>query len=70
MKIVCDTTFLHGRDRFEKDDQRTVDDEAGAYFIAQGWAHTAGETAAATQPAGEVTLDVHNATHNQRVTHG
>ena len=60
MKIVCDTTFIHGRDRFEKDDQRTVDDETGAYFIEQGWAHA----------AGEVTLDVHSSTHNQKVTHG
>ena len=42
MKIICDTTFLDGRDRFEKDDQRTVDDERGAYFIANGWAHEAG----------------------------
>jgi hypothetical protein len=70
MKIVCDTTFLHGRDRFEKGDQRTVDDEAGAYFIAQGWAHVDGATTAAVPQTGDVTLNVHNAVHDQKVTHG
>lgn len=38
MRIKCLTTFLDGKDRFEKDDQRTVDDERGARFCANGWA--------------------------------
>lgn len=38
MRIECTTTFLHGADRFEAGDVRTVPDELGAYFIAQGWA--------------------------------
>ncbi len=37
MKIKALTTFLDGRDRFEKGDIRTVDDEAGARFVANGW---------------------------------
>ena len=39
MKIICDTTFLDGRDRFEKDETRVVDDKRGKYFIKKGWAH-------------------------------
>lgn len=38
MKIQCLTTFLDGKDRFEKDDVRTVDDERGARLVAAGWA--------------------------------
>jgi hypothetical protein len=38
MKIKCLTTFLDGKDRFEADDIRTVDDERGARFCANGWA--------------------------------
>lgn len=38
MRIQCLTTFLDGADRFEQGDVRTVPDERGAYFVAQGWA--------------------------------
>ncbi len=69
MKIICDTTFLDGRDRFEKDDQRTVDDERGAYFIANGWAHEAGAEPSAAQ-AGDVTLDIRNTGSSQEASHG
>lgn len=59
MKIECKTTFLHGRDRYEAGDIRTVDDELGRYFIKNGWATAPGE-AALPQLSGEVTLDVQN----------
>lgn len=38
MKIKAISVFLDGSDRFEIDDQRTVADERGAYFVANGWA--------------------------------
>lgn len=58
MRIECTTTFLHGAERFESGDTRTVPDDLGAYFVAQGWAK--GEGAVAV-PA-EVSLDVQNST--------
>lgn len=38
MKIECLTTFLDGKDRYESWDVRTVDDDKGAQFVANGWA--------------------------------
>lgn len=69
MKITCTTTFLDGRDRFEKGDTRTVDDERGAHFVKQGWAHEVGDEPAAPA-SGDVTLAVQNATLGQEVRHG
>lgn len=69
MKITCTTTFLDGPDRFEKGDQRTVDDERGAYFIKHGWAHVAG-SAPGEAASGDVTLDVQNAVIGQEVRNG
>lgn len=37
-RIVCTTTFLHGTDRFESGDVRSVPADDAAYFVAQGWA--------------------------------
>lgn len=59
MRITCLTTFLDGTDRFEAGDTRTVDDERGAAFIANGWASADGAPAA-TPATGAVTLDIHN----------
>lgn len=62
MQIKCSTTFLDGKDRFEKDDIRTVDDERGAYFIEQGWASEVGADPVAAD-AGDVTLSIHSSNH-------
>jgi hypothetical protein len=70
MKIICDTTFLDGRDRFEKDEQRTVSDERGRYFIANKWAHEAGDDPAEAAATAPVSLDIQSATHGQEVRHG
>jgi len=70
MKIVCDTAFKHGRETFEKDDQRTIADELGAYFIQNGWAHKFGDQPSEIAPASDVTLDVNNAVHKHGVSHG
>ena len=69
MKIICDTTFLDGPDRFEAGDVRTVDDGRGAYFVKNGWAHEAGSEPAAIA-SGAVTLDVQNGTLGQEVRNG
>lgn len=62
MKILCLTTFLDGRDRFEKEDTRTVSAEDGVRFIGHGWAVEADADAAAPVAAatGETTLDIQN----------
>lgn len=60
MKIVCDTTFLHDRDRYEVGDTRTVPDELGAYFVKNGWAHAQGDNPNTVAAPAEVTLDVQN----------
>lgn len=62
MKIKCLTTFLDGKERFEKDDGRTVDDERGARFVANGWAEdTAGRVATGAE-AGSADLTIQNST--------
>lgn len=69
MKILCLTTFLHEKDRFEKGDMRTVEDSLAAYFIAQGWAGLAGVDP--VSPAdGPVNLAVQDATMGQEANHG
>jgi len=70
MKILCNTTFLDGRDRFEAGDTRTVDDDRGARFIAAGWAAIPGEQPVATA-TGDTTLDVQRAViGHKEVTRG
>jgi hypothetical protein len=66
MRIECTTTFLHGSDRFEAGDIRTVPDELGAYFVTQGWAKGDG----AVPAPGDVTLDIQNGNHTSEVTYG
>lgn len=70
MRIVCDTTFLDGRDRFEKGDQRTVDDERGARFVANGWAHEEGQGPATSAGITTTDLSVNNSKHAQGARHG
>jgi hypothetical protein len=63
MKIKCLTFFLDGKDGFEKDDIRTVDDERGAYFVANGWAEdTAGRVATGTTNEGVTDIAIDNST--------
>lgn len=71
MKIKCLTTFLDGKNRFEKDDVRTVDDDSGASFVANGWASdVSGALATGNQQAGESSLDIHNAVMGQESKNG
>ena len=64
MRIECITTFLHGADRFEAGDMRTVPDDLGAYFVAQGWAK-GGEPV-----IGDVVLDVQDGIHDVKDSNG
>lgn len=60
MKIECLSKFLDGTDSFEKDDIRTVDEEKGARFVANGWAQdVAGRvaTGSASDSATDLTID-------------
>lgn len=38
MKIEVLETFLHGTDRFEAGDLRSVTDEVGEWVVSNGWA--------------------------------
>lgn len=66
MKIKVACNFKHGKDEFHLNDVRTVSDEDGQYFIANGWATDASGRAdpVATAP-GETTLEIQNVTHQQ-----
>lgn len=60
MKIKATATFLNGTDRFEKDDERTVSDERGAYFVANGWASTVAGRVATVEAAATTDLNINN----------
>ena len=71
MRIECTTTFLHGRERFERGDIFTVPDADAAYFIKNGWAKEVGALDPREVPAEPVTLDVQSVSHKQKaVTRG
>lgn len=67
--IVCTTTFLDGRDRFEAGETRVVEDERADNFIAQGWASSPG-AAPVVAPTGPAALDVHSSVIGQEARHG
>lgn len=59
MKIECLTTFLDGKDRYESGDVRTVEDEKGAQFVANGWAKdVAGRVATGGKVSGATDLTI------------
>lgn len=71
MRIECTTTFLDGRERFEKGDIFTVPDADGARFVKAGWAKMVGAPDQQPAPIDPVTLDVQSMSHKQKaVTRG
>lgn len=71
MRIEILTTFIDGRDRFEKDDIRTVSDEDAARFIKNGWAKPAGSEAPAVASPAAVEVAIHSSRHATKGrTHG
>lgn len=68
MRIECTTTFLDGRERFEKGDIFTIDDATAARFIDNGWVKKVGdETPAALPAADPADLAIHNVLQTQEV---
>ena len=64
MKIELLETVLHGRERFEAGDIRTVPDDLGAYFCAAGWAQDVdGAVATGERSTTEVRLTPENVAH-------
>lgn len=63
MRITILTTFKEGREVFEKEDTRTVDDADGQRFINNGWAVAVGEQPSGATPPASVDLQTQNATH-------
>ena len=61
MRIEIKTTFLDGTDRFEQGDIRTVTDEQGTRFVANGWASDVGGEAVPVA-AGDVSLKIKKST--------
>lgn len=71
MKIRVKTRFLDGRDIFEQGDERTVSDERGAYFVANGWAEdTANQVTTGAATSGDATLDIRNTVMGQEAQNG
>lgn len=71
MKIKVLNTFLDGRDRFEKDDVRTVSDEDGARFVGNGWAEDVSGAVVTGEAAGDAgDLNINPVNHAQEATHG
>jgi hypothetical protein len=71
MRIECTTTFLHGRERFERGDIFTVPDAVAGYFIKNGWAKEVGTPDMSPTLAEPATLDVQGMSHKQKaVTRG
>lgn len=61
MKIKCLTTFLDGKDKYHKDDVRTVSDDDGSRFVANGWAEDVdGRVATGAAQDGATNLAVDN----------
>jgi hypothetical protein len=59
MKIKCTATFLDGKEKFHQDDVRTVSDDDGARFVANGWAKdVADRVATGSESSGVVNLAV------------
>jgi len=71
MRIKALTTFLDGADRFEKDDERTVDDARGARLVGNGWAaDLAGQVMTGDSPVGATDLAIDNSVIGQEARHG
>ena len=70
MRIECLTTFLDGRERFEKGDIFTVPDGDGARFVAAGWSKKVGDETPAAEPGQVADLEIQNVMQTQEVKYG
>lgn len=79
-KIICDTTFLDGRDRFEAGEAlateggqgcRVISAEQADRFVAEQWAHDSGMPLSADRgPGDESLLQVQHISQQTVVAHG
>lgn len=60
MQIECLTTFKDGKDIFHESDVRTVSDEDGARFVANGWAKDMAGRVAVGESQANASLDIQN----------
>ena len=70
MRIECTTTFLDGRERFEKGDIFTIDDTKAAYFVQQKWAKKVGDQNPAHVAVAPADLNIHNSKLGLGDNHG
>lgn len=71
MKIEVTIPFLDGTDRFESGDIRTVADERGTLFVAQGWAtDVEGRIANGTAAPASTDLGIQKSILNSGDNHG
>ena len=70
MKIEALSTFLDGRERFEKGDIRTVDDAKAAYFVENGWAKDITSDVVVAPFVGDTDLAIQNVNLATGVTNG
>ena len=60
MRIEILTTFKEGTETFHKDDVRTVSDDDGARFVANGWAKDVAGRVAVGESQANASLDIQN----------
>lgn len=61
MRILALDTFLHEKNRYEKDVKYEVPDNEGFYFVMNGWAQDLDAAEKVEAPvAEEVNLNIHN----------
>jgi hypothetical protein len=67
MKIEMIETVKHERDEYLAEDQRTVPDELGAYFCANGWAKDIeGQVPTGERKTGVATVTPDNVKHTTK----
>lgn len=72
MQILALDTFLHEKDRYEKDKKYEVPDDEGFYFCMQGWAQdlNAAEKVRDEPVAESVDLDIQNSSMGMKDSNG
>lgn len=70
MRIECITSFLDGRERYEKGDIFTVDDVRASYFVKQKWVKKVGDQTPTSVLGGETDLTIQNSKIGTGDNHG
>lgn len=70
MRILALDTFLHGKNRYEKNEKYEVPDDEGFYFCMNGWAQDQDAKETVNPVADAVDLDIQNSTIGMKDTNG